>query len=66
MYIIFSGCVATVLWIGKIISFLETLFNIVVFIETDRKEKLLLPSSFKKITIDFPKLEELPEGKTVF
>lgn len=60
----FSGCVATVLWTGKIIPFLETLFNIIVFIETDRKERLLLPSSFNKITIDFPKLEQLPEGKT--
>lgn len=62
----FSGCVATVLWTGKMIPFLETLFNIIVFIETDRKERLLLPSSFNKITIDFPKLEQLPEGKTTF
>lgn len=60
-----SGCVASVEWTGKMVPFLETLFSIAVFLEIDRKENLLLPSSFKKLTIDFPKLKKLPEGKTV-
>lgn len=57
-----SGCTATVMWAGDVSWFLNAIFNVVMVFHMETQQKLLLPSYFIKLVVNFERLEHAKIG----